>query len=352
VDRVTAPIAATYVLPMRWVDDHGLQELVDYVTGMSLLLAEVIVVDGSAPERVEGHRAAFAGAVYVMAPPAVSGGNGKVAGVMMGVRMASEELIVLADDDVRYRAGDLAEVVRRLSTADLVRPQNVFSAWPWHARWDTGRSLINRALMGDYPGTLAVRRSTLLAAGGYAGDVLFENLELIRTIRAAGGREVVADDIFVERRPPSTSHFWSQRVRQAYDDFAQPGRLLVELAILPLIACSVRHHALGFVLALTVVSVAEIGRYRHGGRSHYSLFAALWALPWVAERAICVWLAVGARARGGVSYAGSRLFKAAHSEAAIRRRVRLANTAGHVMGETAERFTLTVEQANRSDHGS
>lgn len=314
-----APVS--YVLPMRWTSNDGLVELAGYLHGLSRLVDQVIVVDGSAPELMRAHRSAFAGAVCLMPPDPWPGGNGKVAGVMTGVRAAVHDLVILADDDVRYGARELSEVVSRLADVDLVRPQNVFIELPWHARWDTGRSLLNRALAADYPGTFGVRRSALLAAGGYSGDVLFENLELIRTIRAARGRDVIADDIFVPRRPPSTAHFLAQRVRQAYDDFAQPGRLILELALLPSCLCALRRPAIGVALAAVVVSIAERGRRRHGGRTHYSRWAALWALPWVAERSVCVWLALAARVRGGVRYAGSRLFDAAHSEAAIRRRL-------------------------------
>ncbi|MBW8295859.1 hypothetical protein [Sphingopyxis sp.] len=35
-----------------------------------------------------------------------------------------------------------------------------------------------------------VRRSVLLDADGYSGEVLLENLELVRTIEAAGGRQI------------------------------------------------------------------------------------------------------------------------------------------------------------------
>ena len=90
---------------------------------------------------------------------------------------------MIADDDVRYDEAALTAVHRLLGRADLVRPQNYFDPLPWHAWWDTGRTLLNRALGADYPGTLAVRRSTFLAMGGYDPDVLFENLELIRTVR-------------------------------------------------------------------------------------------------------------------------------------------------------------------------
>jgi hypothetical protein len=37
---------------------------------------------------------------------------------------------------------------------------------------------------------------------------LFDNLELVRTVRALGGKELVAYDIFVARRPPPSDVFW------------------------------------------------------------------------------------------------------------------------------------------------
>ena len=43
-------IDAEYVLPLRWADDSGLDELVAYLTGLRESV-EVTVVDGSAPER-------------------------------------------------------------------------------------------------------------------------------------------------------------------------------------------------------------------------------------------------------------------------------------------------------------
>jgi hypothetical protein len=318
---MTDRLAVSYVLPVRWTSDEGLDELADYLRGLTGWADEVIVVDGSAQNLWDAHRAAFAGSVRLLQPAPWPGGNGKVAGVMTGVRAAVHDDIILADDDVRYGTFELAAVAARLAEADLVRPQNVFTEWPWHARWDTGRSLLNRAVSEDFPGTFGVRRSLLLAAGGYAGDVLFENLELIRTIRAAGGREVIADDIFVLRRPPTAAHFWSQRIRQAYDDFAQPGRLTFELSLLPLMVWAWRRPVIGIVFAVVVLALAEHGRGRCGGRKHFPRSAALWALPWTVERSVCVWLALAARVTGGVHYAGSRLVAAAHSEGAIRRRL-------------------------------
>jgi hypothetical protein len=312
--------AAEYILPLRWTDRGPLPELSAYLRHLVRWL-DVTVVDGSDDPFFERHARALPSGVRHLRPDPdlrVGGGNGKVAGVVTGLRAARHEAVVIADDDVRYREADLGRLLALLDGRDLVRPQNYFSPQPWHARWDTGRTLLNRALASDYPGTLAVRRSTVLAVGGYSPEALFENLELIRTVRAAGGAEVRADDLFIRRLPCSSKHFVKQRVRQAYDSFAQPARLAIELSLLPalLLLRPAGRHVAG--VGLAVVALAEAGRRRHGGRAVFHPTAALWAPAWVAERAVCSWLAVIARARGGVRYSGGRMKLAAHSERRLR----------------------------------
>ncbi|WP_171027241.1 glycosyltransferase family 2 protein [Pseudarthrobacter sp. NamB4] len=325
---------AEYILPLRWTDDADLPELVAYLRHLTGWIA-VTVVDGSPPALFERHRALFPPAVRHIRPeagtepgrepgPAPRGGNGKVAGVMTGVRAASAELLVIADDDVRYTRESLAAVVHHLGWAEVVRPQNYFDSLPWHAWWDTSRTLINRAWSDDFPGTLGVRRSALLATGGY-DPVLFENLELIRTIKAAGGRERILPDLFVARRPPKARHFLKQRVRQAYDNFAQPRRLAVELALLPLLvgaACLPARHRRNALLGLAAAPAvaAEVGRRRHNGTAVFPLGAVPFAPLWALERAVCMWIALGYRLAGGVPYAGTRLKTAAHPQAELRRR--------------------------------
>jgi hypothetical protein len=326
--------SAEYILPLRWTEDSGLPELAAYL-GRLCGWIPVTVVDGSGPELFDRHRAAFPPSVRHIRPEQTAGnsgsgvgnngsGNGKVAGVMTGVRAARAELLVIADDDVRYTRESLTAVVDHLGSADVVRPQNYFDPLPWHAWWDTSRTLINRAWSADFPGTLGVRRSALLATGGY-DPVLFENLELIRTVKAAGGREEILPDLFVARRPPEPRHFLKQRTRQAYDDFAQPRRLAAELALLPAVAAAAclpgkyRGRAL-FGMAAAPVIVAEIGRRRHGGTTVFP-FRAVWCAPlWALERAFCIWIALAFRAGGGVPYAGSRLKTAANPEAELQRR--------------------------------
>jgi Glycosyltransferase like family 2 len=315
-----------YVLPLKWSagqSERELPELAAYLRGLCLIV-DVTVVDGSDAGLVARHAEVLGPAVRVLTPRPWPGANGKVRGVVTGVRAARHEVVVVADDDVRYDAAGLARVTELLADADLVRPQNVFQPLPWHARWDTGRSLLNRALRHDHPGTFALRRSTFLRMGGYDGDVLFENLELSRTVAAAGGREVDAPDLFVARRPPTARHFAGQRVRQAYDSLATPGRLAAELSVLPVLAVAARRRRLGRavgVLGLGTVALAEVGRRRAGGSAVFGGAASLWAPLWLAERSVCSWLAVARRLRGGVPYAGGRLRTAAHPTRQLRRTV-------------------------------
>lgn len=264
-----------YVVPLRWAAGTDPSEMTGHLQDLARDI-DVTVVDGSAPEVWERHHALWSAAVRHVRVGDWPGRNGKVAGVVTGVRLARHEAVVIADDDVRWTAEQLAAAVALLGEADLVRPQNYFSPVPWHARWDTGRTLLNRALGADYPGTYALRRSTFLAMGGYDGDVLFENLELSRTVRAAGGTELCVPDLLVLRRPPGVEHFWRQRVRQAYDDFAQPGRLVLEASLLPVAAVLAGALRFGSPRArrrsrrclitgtLVPVALAEVGRRRAG----------------------------------------------------------------------------------------
>ncbi len=116
-------------------------------------------------------------------------------------------------------------------------------------------------------------------------------------------------------------------MRQAYDDFAQPGKLVVEASVLPVLALAhhlsrrtgTRRYVAVIIGALLTgsVAVAELGRRIDGGRAVYRPTAALWAPAWLAERTLTIWIAIGYRLRGGIPYAGSRIRLAAHSAATL-----------------------------------
>lgn len=307
-------LCATYVLPLKKETNDDLDELTHYLAGLSSLL-DVIIVDNSAPELFAQHHRLWQQFATHIAPDGdCITANQKVGNLTSGVRKARTEALVVADDDVRYTAATLREAIARLSSADVVRPANYFDPLVWHAALDTARTLINRVTGGDWPGTLIFRRSAFARAGGYAGNVLFENFELVRSIVRAGGSARNADDIFVKRLPPRTRQFWSQRVRQAYDEFARPLRLVFFLTLLPaLIVCLRQHWWNGVGIgAIVAIGVAEMGRRRSGGTRVFPFVCSFLAPVWLLERAVCSWLALYERiVFGGILYSGGRLKNAA-----------------------------------------
>jgi hypothetical protein len=321
---VPAHLDCSYLIPVRWQEGGGRQGMTEYLAELAAMGPEIIVVDGSPPSVFAANADAWRPhvAVHTRPDPAQVCLNGKVAGVRTAADLATHERLVIADDDVRYEDHALRRLLDLLGEFDLVRPQNYFDPLPWHARWDSARSLLNRSFGADFPGTLGMRRSRFLAMGGYDGDVLFENLELIRTVRAHGGRTHSPLDLYVRRLPPSSAHFRGQRVRQAYDDFALPARMALELALAPAVGLSLRRRRADLlaVAATALVLAAERGRRRGGGERFFPPCASLLAPAWAVERGFCAWLALLKRRQGGVRYAGSTIKVAAHAEATLRRR--------------------------------
>lgn len=298
---------ASYILPIATDNVEGLPELTAYLCELAKIL-DVVVVDGSPQHVFRNHHRHWARACsHVSVDRDLVTGNGKVGGILTGIRLAQHERIIVADDDVRYGVVELAQVLAYLDYADVVRPQNYFQPAPWHALWDMGRSLVNRMTGGDWPGTFGIRASALRATHGYRGDVMFENLEMVRTITVAGGREIAPLDVFVRRRPPAADHFFKQRTRQAYDEFTRPTRAVLQLALLPVLLGAAIQKRWRFVVVtvFAVVVLAEVGRRRGGGVRVFPAAASFLAPVWMLERAICMWLALAEHVRHqGIAYRG------------------------------------------------
>lgn len=322
-DSSLSRATGSYVLPLYTAEPIESDEFAAYLKALSKRL-EVIVVDDSPDEVFASHQSTWGRDVtHVRPDPQYDFAYRKVTNVTTGVVRANSEKVVIADDDVVFGDADLDDLLARLDDADLVIPQNYFEPMPWHARWDAARSLLNRAVGIDFPGTLGVRRSRFVDMGGYDGDLLFENLELIRTVAASGGRVDEAVDLYVKRQPPDARHFWSQRIRQAYDDFALPRRMALWLSLVPLMTIAVATGRTRFVIGGAVISVAvaEKGRRRAGATSYFPASTTLFAPVWLIERGITSWLAVLSRiAIGGVPYARTVLARPATPVAELRAR--------------------------------
>ncbi|MDQ1385545.1 MAG: hypothetical protein QOG65_2924 [Actinomycetota bacterium] len=303
------PTAISYVLPLCAPIGADLTDLWLYLARLADQVDDLIVVDNSQPAAFAQHARDMPASARHYAPGSTTA-NGKVANVITGLRYARHEMVVIADDDVRWSPRALASARVRLASSDIVRPQNYFEPVVWHACFDTARTVLNRLLGGDWPGTLVVRRSAFERAGGeYRGDVLFENLQLVRTLKAVGAREDIALGLYVARRPPTTAHFRGQQIRQAYDEFARPLRLATSLAVAPafLIGLGSTRRYLLLVATLLVVVLGALGRSVAGGRRFFPAASVWLTPPWLLWRSACSWIALGVRVRGGVQYRDVRL---------------------------------------------
>ena len=316
---------ATYVIPLKWGDTSATAEMTEYLGWLSTRL-DVIVVDGSPLEVFEHHAEQWSSrAKHVRPEPDLHFVNGKVDGVTTGIRAAGTDKVVIADDDIRFFDDSLVRVVSLLDDHDLVYTQSYFDPKPWHAQWDEARVLLNRAFGVSFPVGFGLRRSMFLAAGGYDGDVMFENLELIRTMRFAGARIAEPNDLFVRHIAPDRQWFWSQRVRQAYDELTLPNRLALWLSLVPLTGRAVARKRWGSigVGVLASIAIAETGRRRGGGQRVYPLTSSLFAPLWLVERALCSWVALYYRVRlGGIPYRYQVIQRAATPPKELRQRVR------------------------------
>ncbi len=76
--------------------------------------------------------------------------------------------------------------------------------------------------------------------------------------------------------------------------------MLFEASWLPvLLIATMRRPPIIPALPGVPILLAEIGRRRDRGRAAFQASSAGWAALWVLERAVTVWIAIGARLRGG-----------------------------------------------------
>jgi len=293
----------TYLLPIRRsvFSEAEAQDFVTYFEALRAADCELIVVDGSPPEVFQQHHAAWSQlARHEVVDRRFGYMNDKVNGIHTGVELATCEKIILADDDIRYTAANLEKMRSLLDEFEMVRPQNYLSPLPWWARMESARMLINRATLktGDYPGTCAFRRSTMLRLGHYDGDVLFDNEEIIRHFARFGASVHYAIDFFVQKRPPTLRKWKEQRPRQAYEDFGLRAKtaLFLSVPILIIVAAIVAGTA-GFMLSIVLISIfatalACAGGARGEAGEYMPGWICLYAPLWVFERSFSTYWAV------------------------------------------------------------
>ena len=305
---------STYLLPIRRkiLSAVETEELREYLSILAQVGCEVIVVDGSAPEIFAQHHGAWSDQCHhAPVDPRFKYLNDKVNGVHTGVALATNEKIILADDDIRYNKIDIEKICALLDQLDVIRPQNYLVGTPrcgvrtsqrdvptifWLplcAKMEAARMFINRATLrsADYPGTCAFRRAMFLKAGEYDGDVLFDNEELIRHFVRRGARIFYANDLFISKCPPTFGKWLEQRPRQAYEDFGLRFKTLLFASLFPIAIAIAFIDPRWLSIVLLSILVAFAGWMRGRARKYFPFHVCFFAPLWVVERTLSTYLA-------------------------------------------------------------
>jgi hypothetical protein len=292
-----------YLLPLRRKTFSGAEtaEWRHYLEQLSRTACEILVIDGSPAEVFAEHHALLHPVCrHIGVDHGYGYLNDKVNGIHTGVAAVTQEKIILADDDIRYRPEQIDEIVRLLERFEVVRPQNFLSPLPWWGMTESARMLINRATLrtGDYPGTCAFRRSTFLRAGHYDGDVLFDNEEMIRHFATKHATIAYALNFFVQKKPPRFRKWLEQRPRQAYEDFGLRTKTALFVSVPPLLVAIAfflgkQGVAVGLGLGAVVSTcLALAGWLRGRARNVIPIWCCFFAPLWVAERTLSTYAAL------------------------------------------------------------
>jgi hypothetical protein len=308
-------LKATYLLPIRRAvfADSEAADLRDYLAILANTGCEVIVIDGSLPGIFAQHHQVWSDVCrHEPVDRRYHFLNDKVNGVHTGVARATNEKIILGDDDIRYTRPDLEQICALLDRFEVVRPQNylrgVVKLW---TLTESARMLINRATLrtADYPGTCAFLRSTMLRCGEYDGDVLFDNEELIRHFARHDARIFYAHNLFIRKRPPTFRKWLEQRPRQAYEDFGLRFKTSLFASLLPTAVVLALIDPRSLLIFLLPTFIALAGWLRGSARKYFPLYVCLFAPLWVCERTLSTyWAFYWLIARGGYPF-GERVLK-------------------------------------------
>jgi hypothetical protein len=311
----------TYLLPIRkgFFSESDGAKFAEYFVRLDSADCEVVVIDGSPDKVFLRHHELWSAVVrHEKVDRRFGYLNDKVNGIHTGVELAGNDKIILADDDIRYTATDIAQICTLLDDFEVVRPQNYLSPLPWWARMEAARMLINRATLpaADYPGTCAFRRATMLQVGHYDGDVLFDNEEIIRHFARHHIRICYANNFFVLKQAPQFRKWLEQRPRQAYEDFGLHAKTalffsLPPLALLAGVFFDVNRLAL-FALSVGLIStlIAFVGRMRGEAKKVFPSTTVFFAPVWVFERVLSTyWALYWYFRRGGYPFGDALLSK-------------------------------------------
>ena len=285
--------ACTYVASLDpAVSDSELPNFAAYLSTLGLAGCEVIVIDSEGGRCSEQRQRVLRWVSRYV--------EGRCDLMHTAIDLATSEKIIVASQESRYTAADVAAICELLDAADVVAPEEFVQPLPWWAAIDAGSLLLQRGLDATREqGTFAFRRSAWhpVRALESAGTI-----SPLRMLTLHGASIHVASDVFVRREPPKLSTWARLRAAAAATPAAVTagGALLACLLPLVMVVAAVGGYELagGYAGLIAAGSMLVAARGRSGAGRFFPLRACLYAPLAILDRSLAVYRALFALLRG------------------------------------------------------
>lgn len=292
------------VIEQETLGPDDLRSLSSYLSGLSVIDCDVVVLDGSPLPLFERNRRSLRWVGrHIAARPKYRAPNGLLDPLRAAADLAACEHVVIAGINVRYAEDALSALCKLLEAHEVVEPQDYFDPLPWWSSIEAGRMLVHRGLepLPDHGATFGIRRSTIRSLRTI-DSLLAPSDDHVRRLTAVGAEVHSAPEVFVRRLPPPFEEWLGTRPRQADDDFSMPVKTAFFFSLLPMAVLLATFGgsriAGGYGGAIVFGALALAIRGRAGAASFFPLRACLAAPLWVLERALSVYWALFRKLRG------------------------------------------------------
>jgi hypothetical protein len=308
----------TAVIPFKASSTNSFARLIDSWSRIADDQIEVVICDGSDDENFAKNAILANGSITHLAVDRhrYRSLNDKVNGLRTGVRVARSEWVIVFDDDMYPKPGQLAAAIAEPPADQVLKLRTYVTPLTVLELIEVARALVSHCLkpLGDTSPVYFGRRSILLATlEQMPGNVLFDDREIEKQLRNMGPGVAVHPALLVSREPSVSSKWAQQQIRYAYEDLSLLAKTTLFLG-LPIAVLGLFGSGLGFLAAVLIVTVivaltaaAAIGWMRAGLRGCYPLWMVLWAPIWFAVRTVAVPIALWLLMTGGIRHGGRRI---------------------------------------------
>jgi hypothetical protein len=241
--------------------------------------------------------------------------------IKSGLKVATGEVIILADDDVELSIESIREIADKIEPNTIMRPMVALNPATLMNYIDQSSIFVVNTTCRDrqFWGILGFHSSMKLHALEAPEDTLFDELSLFRALSPSFVQSEYRTYVVIPCRLDRTvEKFLEQRVRYAYENLAYPLRTVAFATIIPILWASAYGFSFGVAAMFAGVGVAVsiaialLGWLEYGEPAGLPMTPCFVAPIWVLCQAIFVWPAIFMVSfRRGVLFSGAKLYRAA-----------------------------------------